>query len=182
LSPFCVDGDGGDTRPTHHTTHNTCCSKKIATHSTSSPPPLLLYDLVTSSFLLPATHDSTAMLTCPARLSTCRPGIWLGVEWDDASRGKHDGAHSDGVRYFTARGPTAASFVSGPCSWAVTTFILSCPLVSYVRQANGQAVPHTIILCCIMLKRLRRSLPPSLCTSPTRVRKANCSSRRWENG
>ncbi len=26
-------------------------------------------------------------------------GVWLGVEWDDASRGKHDGTHK-GVRYF----------------------------------------------------------------------------------
>lgn len=29
-------------------------------------------------------------------------GIWLGVEWDDAGRGKHDGTH-DGVRYFACR-------------------------------------------------------------------------------
>lgn len=27
-------------------------------------------------------------------------GLWLGVEWDDPSRGKHDGQHK-GVRYFT---------------------------------------------------------------------------------
>lgn len=26
-------------------------------------------------------------------------GTWLGVEWDDAARGKHDGSHK-GVRYF----------------------------------------------------------------------------------
>lgn len=26
-------------------------------------------------------------------------GQWLGVEWDEPSRGKHDGMH-DGVRYF----------------------------------------------------------------------------------
>jgi hypothetical protein len=39
-------------------------------------------------------------------------GAWLGVEWDDASRGKHDGCHK-GVRYFTciSKLPTAASFV-----------------------------------------------------------------------
>lgn len=29
-------------------------------------------------------------------------GDWIGVEWDNASRGKHDGVH-DGVRYFTCR-------------------------------------------------------------------------------
>ncbi|PWI74193.1 tubulin-specific chaperone [Purpureocillium lilacinum] len=39
-------------------------------------------------------------------------GSWLGVEWDDATRGKHDGSHK-GVRYFTclSKSATAASFV-----------------------------------------------------------------------
>ncbi|KAG5929458.1 hypothetical protein E4U42_005821 [Claviceps africana] len=39
-------------------------------------------------------------------------GSWLGVEWDDGSRGKHNGSHG-GVRYFTclSKSPTAASFV-----------------------------------------------------------------------
>ncbi|KAF9876467.1 tubulin-specific chaperone [Colletotrichum karsti] len=39
-------------------------------------------------------------------------GTWLGVEWDDTGRGKHDGQHKD-VRYFTclSKSPTAASFV-----------------------------------------------------------------------
>ena len=27
-------------------------------------------------------------------------GLWLGVEWDDPKRGKHDGSR-DGRRYFT---------------------------------------------------------------------------------
>lgn len=29
-------------------------------------------------------------------------GTWLGVEWDDPQRGKHDGL-KDGRRYFTCR-------------------------------------------------------------------------------
>ncbi|KAK7988584.1 3-alpha-(or 20-beta)-hydroxysteroid dehydrogenase [Apiospora arundinis] len=39
-------------------------------------------------------------------------GNWIGVEWDDATRGKHDGSHK-GQRYFTckSKSPTAASFV-----------------------------------------------------------------------
>ncbi|KAK4238025.1 hypothetical protein C8A03DRAFT_33982 [Achaetomium macrosporum] len=39
-------------------------------------------------------------------------GSWLGVEWDDPSRGKHDGQHK-GVRYFSckSKSATAASFV-----------------------------------------------------------------------
>ena len=31
-----------------------------------------------------------------------KQGQWLGVEWDDASRGKHDGTH-EGVSYFRCR-------------------------------------------------------------------------------
>ena len=39
-------------------------------------------------------------------------GAWLGVEWDDPTRGKHDGTH-DGVRYFTptSSAPTSSSFI-----------------------------------------------------------------------
>jgi len=37
-------------------------------------------------------------------------GSWLGVEWDDPSRGKHDGTHA-GVSYFKAKGPNSASFI-----------------------------------------------------------------------
>lgn len=29
-------------------------------------------------------------------------GDWLGIEWDDPTRGKHDGV-KDGVRYFVCR-------------------------------------------------------------------------------
>lgn len=37
-------------------------------------------------------------------------GIWIGVEWDDPSRGKHDGCY-EGVRYFSTEHPTAGSFL-----------------------------------------------------------------------
>ncbi|CAI4216722.1 unnamed protein product [Parascedosporium putredinis] len=39
-------------------------------------------------------------------------GVWLGVEWDDPTRGKHDGSHK-GTKYFKclSNSPTAASFV-----------------------------------------------------------------------
>jgi len=38
------------------------------------------------------------------------PGIWLGVEWDDISRGKHNGT-AEGVQYFQASSENAGSFV-----------------------------------------------------------------------
>ncbi|KAM9857493.1 tubulin-specific chaperone E [Aulostomus maculatus] len=37
-------------------------------------------------------------------------GLWLGVEWDEPERGKHDGSH-EGVQYFTCRHPKGGSFV-----------------------------------------------------------------------
>ncbi|KAG7217941.1 hypothetical protein INR49_020763 [Caranx melampygus] len=37
-------------------------------------------------------------------------GLWLGVEWDDPTRGKHDGSH-DGVQYFSCRHSTGGSFL-----------------------------------------------------------------------
>lgn len=37
-------------------------------------------------------------------------GLWLGVEWDNPERGKHNGSHG-GVCYFTCRHPTGGSFV-----------------------------------------------------------------------
>ncbi|XP_062304801.1 tubulin-specific chaperone E isoform X1 [Osmerus eperlanus] len=37
-------------------------------------------------------------------------GLWLGVEWDNPERGKHDGTH-EGVHYFTCRHPKGGSFV-----------------------------------------------------------------------
>lgn len=36
--------------------------------------------------------------------------VWVGVEWDDARRGKHSGMH-DGHHYFTTTVPNAGSFV-----------------------------------------------------------------------
>lgn len=37
-------------------------------------------------------------------------GEWLGVDWDDPERGKHDGIYM-GVQYFKARYPTSGSFI-----------------------------------------------------------------------
>uniref|UniRef100_A0A3B4AE95 Tubulin-specific chaperone E n=1 Tax=Periophthalmus magnuspinnatus TaxID=409849 RepID=A0A3B4AE95_9GOBI len=37
-------------------------------------------------------------------------GVWLGVEWDNPERGKHDGVH-EGVQYFTCSCPGSGSFV-----------------------------------------------------------------------
>ncbi len=38
-------------------------------------------------------------------------GLWLGIEWDDPTRGKHSGTSADGTRYFDVRIPGSGSFV-----------------------------------------------------------------------
>lgn len=37
-------------------------------------------------------------------------GLWIGVEWDDPHRGKHDGS-INGVRYFQTAHPTSGSMI-----------------------------------------------------------------------
>lgn len=57
-------------------------------------------------------------LECEGHFATVRyiglvpptKGLWLGVEWDDSSRGKHDGTH-EGHTYFKTIHPTAGSFL-----------------------------------------------------------------------
>lgn len=40
-------------------------------------------------------------------------GVWLGVEWDDADRGKHDGS-KDGKHYFSCRSLSSISSAHHP--------------------------------------------------------------------
>lgn len=57
-------------------------------------------------------------IQCEDQLGTVRyigavaphQGLWLGVEWDDPSRGRHDGS-VNGIQYFKSSKPKAASFV-----------------------------------------------------------------------
>eukprot|EP00057_Strongylocentrotus_purpuratus_P030796 XP_782736.2 PREDICTED: tubulin-specific chaperone E [Strongylocentrotus purpuratus] len=37
-------------------------------------------------------------------------GLWLGIEWDNPERGKHDGSHN-GTQYFQCSSPTSGSFL-----------------------------------------------------------------------
>ncbi|XP_061480528.1 tubulin-specific chaperone E [Rhineura floridana] len=37
-------------------------------------------------------------------------GLWLGVEWDNHQRGKHNGSH-EGIQYFKCRHPSGGSFI-----------------------------------------------------------------------
>ncbi|KAH8910504.1 RNI-like protein [Coniochaeta sp. PMI_546] len=67
-----------------------------------------------------SSHEIGERLSYDGALCTVRyigpvagtSGSWLGVEWDDPTRGKHDGQHK-GVRYFECKikSPTSASFI-----------------------------------------------------------------------
>ncbi|KAK4215275.1 hypothetical protein QBC37DRAFT_472191 [Rhypophila decipiens] len=64
-------------------------------------------------------------------------GVWLGVEWDDPSRGKHDGQHK-GVRYFSckSKSPTAASFVRPTRAADATQVFIPALKQKYASEAT----------------------------------------------
>ncbi|GAC96860.1 hypothetical protein PHSY_004444 [Pseudozyma hubeiensis SY62] len=57
-------------------------------------------------------------------------GEWLGVEWDDPTRGKHDGTSADGTRYFHVRIPGSGSFIR-PTSSKLSS---GCSFLSALRN------------------------------------------------
>ncbi|KAK4194648.1 HotDog domain-containing protein [Triangularia verruculosa] len=77
-------------------------------------------------------------------------GSWLGVEWDDTSRGKHDGQHK-GTRYFTceSQAPTSASFVRPTRPADPPQTFLSALQYKYAppedQQQSGRPAPRPIV-------------------------------------
>src|SRR5215208_2558875 len=68
-------------------------------------------DPAVGSRLLVGKHGATIRYVGPVE---GQDGVWVGLEWDDPTRGKHDGSHS-GTRYFSClRNSTAGSFVRLP--------------------------------------------------------------------
>lgn len=55
-------------------------------------------------------------------------GQWLGIDWDDPTRGKHDGIY-EGIEYFKTRHPTSGSFVRP----GKAKFGRSCPEAIKIR-------------------------------------------------
>ncbi|KAJ2897871.1 putative tubulin-specific chaperone e protein [Zalerion maritima] len=70
------------------------------------------------------------------------PGSWLGVEWDDPGRGKHDGSHK-GVQYFKCLStfPTSASFVRPFRPAESARSFLEAVREKYASEARGDFVP-----------------------------------------
>ncbi|CAK7243129.1 MAG: hypothetical protein STHCBS139747_004639 [Sporothrix thermara] len=77
---------------------------------------------------------------------TAAGGLWLGVEWDDATRGKHDGVHK-GVRYFACRPrtrPPPVVLVGGAPHPALAAPPPSTP-ASFVRPTRPFDAPRTFL-------------------------------------
>ncbi|XP_066955852.1 tubulin-specific chaperone E-like isoform X1 [Macrobrachium rosenbergii] len=79
--------------------------------------------MLTSASLIPELMESGKMtvgsrVECEGARGTIKfvgevattPGVWYGVDWDEESRGKHDGMHK-GKKYFETRTQTSGSFV-----------------------------------------------------------------------
>ena len=102
------------------------------------------------SLLLKARKKGKGTHTC-SNLSVPL-GAWLGVEWDDPSRGKHSGTH-EGERYFICSVEGSGSFIQPKKANFGTTFIQAVEEVCLcVRVCMRYA--HCDMLC--WEKRYRR--------------------------
>ncbi|KAJ6525499.1 hypothetical protein DFH09DRAFT_1046450 [Mycena vulgaris] len=72
-------------------------------------------------------------------------GIWLGVEWDDPKRGKHDGV-KDGKRYFACRVPNAGSFIRPTAGISYGTSFLKALYSKYVELPHGSGSQEKVLL------------------------------------
>ena len=65
-------------------------------------------------------------------------GDWLGVEWDEPGRGKHDGSHK-GVKYFECRYETKykSFFIGNLMSENVQSFLLEIAVYHLVICMNS---------------------------------------------
>ncbi|XP_068582899.1 tubulin-specific chaperone E [Cebidichthys violaceus] len=90
-------------------------------------------------------------------------GLWLGVEWDNPERGKHDGSH-EGVQYFTCRHPQGGSFVR-PAKVSLGVDYLTAVQQTYQSNADDvlskeisvlgkikdrgfESLPSALLSCC----------------------------------
>ncbi|KAG6833649.1 hypothetical protein H0H87_002845 [Tephrocybe sp. NHM501043] len=72
-------------------------------------------------------------------------GTWLGIEWDDPNRGKHDGV-KDGIRYFTCCVPNSGSFVRPSSNVSYGQSFLEALTTKYIETPHGSASQEQVIL------------------------------------
>ncbi|RHZ74066.1 hypothetical protein Glove_227g71 [Diversispora epigaea] len=64
-------------------------------------------------------------------------GEWIGLEWDNVSRGKHDGVHDD-VRYFTCSVPNSGSFIRYSSKINTGRSFVSALIDKYIGDEAGK--------------------------------------------
>ncbi|KAI0053913.1 hypothetical protein FA95DRAFT_1551690 [Auriscalpium vulgare] len=72
-------------------------------------------------------------------------GAWLGVEWDDPSRGRHDGS-KDGRSYFTCLIPGAGSFIRPSQSIDYGRPFLRALTEKYIEIPHGSSAHEIVVL------------------------------------
>ncbi|KII88144.1 hypothetical protein PLICRDRAFT_41270 [Plicaturopsis crispa FD-325 SS-3] len=73
-------------------------------------------------------------------------GVWLGVEWDDPKRGKHDGV-KDGKRYFSCRySNNSGSFIRPSASIVYGRSFLQALTAKYVEAPRGAVSQERVLL------------------------------------
>ncbi|KAG2157517.1 hypothetical protein DEU56DRAFT_875647 [Suillus clintonianus] len=95
-----------------------------------------------SRIYLPSGHYGTVKYVGPVDGTT---GLWLGIEWDDSNRGKHDGI-KDGKRYFDCRIPNSGSFIRPSSSICYGYSFLQALKNKYVEVVHGTASREKIVL------------------------------------
>ncbi|KAI0690587.1 hypothetical protein BC835DRAFT_173148 [Cytidiella melzeri] len=71
-------------------------------------------------------------------------GTWIGVEWDDPKRGKHDG-EKNGTRYFSCTVKNAGSFIRPTAAVSYGTSFLQALTAKYTDNPHGEAVEKVIL-------------------------------------
>ncbi|KAF8559741.1 L domain-like protein [Imleria badia] len=72
-------------------------------------------------------------------------GLWYGVEWDDPTRGRHDGV-KDGKRYFNCRIPNAGSFIRPSAPLSFGRSFLTALTMKYVEAEHGSFTLEKVVL------------------------------------
>ncbi|KAG6376309.1 CAP Gly-rich domain-containing protein [Boletus reticuloceps] len=72
-------------------------------------------------------------------------GLWYGVEWDDPTRGRHDGI-KDGKRYFSCRIPDAGSFIRPSAHLSFGRSFLTALTMKYVEAEHGSDTLERVVL------------------------------------
>ncbi|KAH0830732.1 hypothetical protein J3R83DRAFT_2210 [Lanmaoa asiatica] len=72
-------------------------------------------------------------------------GLWYGVEWDDPTRGRHDGV-KDGKRYFNCRIQNAGSFIRPSAPLSFGRSFLTALTMKYVEAEHGSDTLEKVVL------------------------------------